>query len=274
MEDTTWEQRLQALTHLLTSPTTTPPLYSQFFISTQIPCYLKWDYPPILCTKDTKTFPSLLLRWGFSLFLKRASRLGCPETSWRSKCPYQQPPPLILAKGLEEAQWGDEQRREYVRKRLRRKKLVSNVNPFIPILVPNLLLFSLMLWNPFPDLDSWAMSCGIVARMCKPSFANFGINFEFVIILTFGTWITIVSPIPFHSLWPAYVSYKLECPGKWKDKKLWHPSIPSTKRWWRSIKCEQEILRPLNCTHKSQTNWTIMKAQRGYNVFFSYIAWS
>jgi hypothetical protein len=154
MEDTTWEQRLQALTHLLTSPTTTPPLYSQFFISTQIPCYLKWDYPPILCAKDTKTFPSLLLRWGFSLFLKRASRLGCPETSWRSKCPYQQPPPLILAKGLEEAQWGDEQRREYARKRLRRKKLVSNVNPFIPILVPNLLLFSLMLWNPFPDLDS------------------------------------------------------------------------------------------------------------------------
>ncbi|KAJ6925910.1 hypothetical protein NC651_010373 [Populus alba x Populus x berolinensis] len=145
MEDTTWEQRLQALTHLLTSPATTPPLYSQFFISTQIPCYLKWDYPPILCNKDTKTFPSLLLRWGFSLFLKRASRLGCPETSWRSKCPYQQPPPLILAKGLEEAQWGDEQRREYVRKRLRRKKL-------------------------------------------------------------------------------------LECPGKWKDKKLWYPSIPSTKK--------------------------------------------
>ncbi|KAB5560633.1 hypothetical protein DKX38_005590 [Salix brachista] len=154
MEDTTWEQRLQALTHLLTSPTTTPPLYSQFFISTQIPCYLKWDYPPILCAKDTKTFPSLLLRWGFSLFLKRTSRFGCPETSWRSKCPYQQPPPLILAKGLEEAQWGDEQRIEHVRKRLRRKKLVSNVNPFIPILVPNLLLFSLLLWNPFPDHDS------------------------------------------------------------------------------------------------------------------------
>lgn len=155
MEDATWEQRLQALTHVLTSPTTTPPLYSQLFISRQIPCYLNWEYPPILCTKGTRIFPSLHLRWGFSLFLKRASRLGLPETSWRSKCPYQQPPPLILAKGVEEAQWGDEQKREYFRKRIRRKKLLSNIHPSIPILVPNLFLFSLLLWNPFPDLESW-----------------------------------------------------------------------------------------------------------------------
>lgn len=166
MEDTTWEQRLQALTHILTSPTATPPIHSQFFISTQIPCYLNWDYPPILCDKDTTTFPSLNLRWGFSLFLKRVSRLGLPETSWRSKCPYQQPPPLILAKGVEEAQWGDEQRREYVRKRVRRKKLVCNVHPLIPVLIPNLLLFSLLLWNPFRDLDSWLIFCGFLICMC------------------------------------------------------------------------------------------------------------
>ncbi|XVF25753.1 hypothetical protein REPUB_Repub13aG0240800 [Reevesia pubescens] len=155
MEDTTWEQKLQALTHILTNPTTSPPLHSQFFISTQIPCYLNWDYPPILCKKpNNDTFPSLHLKWGFSLFLKRVSRLGLAETSWRSKCPYFQPPPLILAKGVEEAQWGDGQKREYVWKRLRRKRIVSGVHPLIPILIPDLLLFSLLLFNPFPLKDS------------------------------------------------------------------------------------------------------------------------
>lgn len=148
MEDTTWEQRLQASTHILTSPTTTPTLHSQFFIATQIPCYLKWDYPPILCSN-----PSLLKRWGFSFFLKRFFTMGLPQTSWRSKCPFQQPPPLILAKGVEEAQWGPEQRRAYVRKRLSRKRLGSNVNPLIPFLIPNILLLSLMIWNPFHYLD-------------------------------------------------------------------------------------------------------------------------
>ncbi|KAK9267354.1 hypothetical protein L1049_009779 [Liquidambar formosana] len=150
MEDTTWEQRLQALTHILTYPTTTPPLHSQLFVSTQIPCYLNWDYPPLLCKKS----PYLHLRWGFSLFLKRVSRFGLPETSWRSKCPYHQPPPLILAKGVEEAQWGDEQKREYVRKRLRRKRLTSDIHPLIPFLVPNFSLFALLLWNPFPLPES------------------------------------------------------------------------------------------------------------------------
>ncbi|OMO76372.1 hypothetical protein CCACVL1_15724 [Corchorus capsularis] len=156
MEDTTWEQKLHALTHILTSPTISPPLHSQFFISKQIPCYLNWDYPPILCNKpNSDTFPSLNLKWGISLFLKRVSTLGFPETSWRSKCPYHQPPPLILAKGVEEAGWSDDQRREYARKRLRRKPLYSDVHPFIPIFVPNLLLFSLLFVNPFPlDEDS------------------------------------------------------------------------------------------------------------------------
>lgn len=149
-EEITWEERLEAITHILTSPTNSPSLHSQLFISNQIPCYLNWDYPPVLCPKSSKTFPSLHLRWGVSLFLKRVSRFGFPETSWRSKCPYLQPPPLILAKGVEEAQWGEEQRRHYFRKRLRRKRLQTNVNPFIPILVPNLFLFSLLLWDPIP----------------------------------------------------------------------------------------------------------------------------
>ncbi|XP_021294914.1 uncharacterized protein LOC110424630 [Herrania umbratica] len=155
MDDTTWEQKLQALTHILTSPTPSPPLHSQFFISSQIPCYLNWDYPPVLCNKpNTDTFPSLHLKWGFSLFLKRVSTLGLPETSWRSKCPYHQPPPLILAKGVEEAKWDDGQKRVYVRQRLRRKLRGSDVQPWIPILIPDLLLFSLLLFNPFPLNDS------------------------------------------------------------------------------------------------------------------------
>ncbi|WCJ27089.1 hypothetical protein M5689_008863 [Euphorbia peplus] len=153
MEKTTWEERQIALTHILTSPTTTPPLYSQFFISTQIPSYFKWDYyPPILTFQNSGNSH---LNWGISLFLKRVSRMGFPQTSWRSKCPYQQPPPLILAKGVEEAEWADEKKREYVRKRMRRGRYGKNVNPLIPILIPNLLLLSLLLWNPFPHLESW-----------------------------------------------------------------------------------------------------------------------
>lgn len=146
--DTTWEQRLQAITHILIEPAAAarPPLYSQFFIAGYIPCYLRWDYPPILCRKGP---PFLDLRWGFSLFLGRLSRLGLPETSWRSKCPYLQPPPLVLARGVEPARWGAEERREYFRQRLRRRRLGNDVNPLIPLLVPNLLLFSLLLWDPF-----------------------------------------------------------------------------------------------------------------------------
>ncbi|XP_015942989.1 uncharacterized protein LOC107468250 [Arachis duranensis] len=149
MEDTTWEQRLQALTHIITSPTHEPGLHSQLLIATQIPCYLNWDYPPFLCLSD----PSLLNRWGFSLFLRRVFRTGPPQTSWRCKCPFQQPPPLILAEGVEEAQWGQQQRRLYARKRLSRKPLGRDVNPLIPILVPNVLLLSLVFWSPLRNPD-------------------------------------------------------------------------------------------------------------------------
>lgn len=146
MEETTWEQKLQALTHILTHPTTTPTLHSQLFISTQIPCYLNWNYPPLLCPKSS---PTLHLKWVFSLFLKRVSRLGLPPTSWRSKCPYQLPPPLVLAKGVDEANWSDEKKKiEYVRRRLRRKPLGIYIHPLIHILVPNLLLLSVFFWIP------------------------------------------------------------------------------------------------------------------------------
>lgn len=148
MEESTWEQRFHVLTHILTHPTTSPSLHSQILVSTQIPCYLTWDFPPFLCIRESKV--PLLLQWGFSLFFKRVSRLGFPETSWCCKCPFQQPPPLILAVGVDPAppQWGDEQRIEYFRKRMRRKRLCSTVPPVIPFIVPNMLLLLLLMWNP------------------------------------------------------------------------------------------------------------------------------
>ncbi|XP_058750281.1 uncharacterized protein LOC131623297 [Vicia villosa] len=148
MEDTTWSQKLHALTHILTTPTTTPSLHSQFFIATQIPCYLNWDYPPILCSN-----PSLLQKWELSFLLKRLTILGSPKTSWRSKCPYHHPPPLILAKGVEEAKWGNEERKSYARKRLYRKPLGRELNPFLAVVLPHVLLFSFVIWNPFSYLD-------------------------------------------------------------------------------------------------------------------------
>uniref|UniRef100_A0A7N0UY33 Transmembrane protein n=1 Tax=Kalanchoe fedtschenkoi TaxID=63787 RepID=A0A7N0UY33_KALFE len=146
MEEATWEQKLQALTHILTHHTTSPSLHSQLLFSSLIPCYAHSDYPPVLCSK-----PTLHLTWAFTHFLRRISP---PRTSWRCKCPYQQPPPLILAKGLEAASWEDEERRrEYVRMRTSRRPLRSKVNPMVPFLVPNLMLLSLLLWNPFPEYD-------------------------------------------------------------------------------------------------------------------------
>ncbi|KAL2341857.1 hypothetical protein Fmac_009797 [Flemingia macrophylla] len=143
MEESRWEQRLEALTHILTSPTNRPSLHSQWLIATQIPCYLNWDYPPFLC-HNTR----LLKTWVSTLFLKRLLGTSPPQTSWRSKCPFHQPPPLILARGLHEPHWGPQQRRDYVRNRFARS-LRRNVNPLVHILLPNLLLLSLMIWNPF-----------------------------------------------------------------------------------------------------------------------------
>ncbi|KAI4374130.1 hypothetical protein MLD38_012163 [Melastoma candidum] len=140
---------LHALTHLLTTPSTaTPDLHSQLLISTLLhPSALPSHYPPVLSSP-----PSRHLGHGLGLFLRRISPFRAPTTSWRSKCPYQQPPPAVLARGLEEARWGDEGRRAYFRARLRRKRLGSDLHPLVPFLIPNLLLFTLLLWDPvIPD---------------------------------------------------------------------------------------------------------------------------
>ncbi|KAI3947968.1 hypothetical protein MKW92_042350 [Papaver armeniacum] len=126
MEETNWEQRLHALTHLLTNPTIKPSLHSQLFISNQM-----------------QTAFHLYISDGVSLSSKRVLRLGPPLTSWRSQCPYQQPPPLILAKGL-----------EYFKKEVKRKRFSGwTINPLIPVLVPNLMLLSILFLKPFSDDD-------------------------------------------------------------------------------------------------------------------------
>lgn len=180
MENSTWEQKLNVLTHVLTYATTTPPLHSQYFVATQLPCYLNWDYPPLLCRHASAASQPLLLKWAFSQFLKRVSRFGLPHTSWRSKCPFQQPPPLVLAKGVDEARWGEEERRQYVWKRLRRKRLGSNVNPIIPILLPNLLLFLFLFWDPIPLDETWIIEIGVSCLI--------SVNFVILVWVLLLTW--------------------------------------------------------------------------------------
>ncbi|ERN15451.1 hypothetical protein AMTRI_Chr05g59250 [Amborella trichopoda] len=150
--ETTWEQRSNALTHILTLPTTQPSLSSQFFVSSCIPCFINWDYPPIFCNKPKNQCLSLHWKWAFSLFLRKLANLGLPQTSWRSKCPFTQPPPLVLAKGAEPPplKMGPEEKREIYRKILRRKRWVKKVPSIIPFLVPNLSLFLMLLYDPLP----------------------------------------------------------------------------------------------------------------------------
>ncbi|XP_072982381.1 uncharacterized protein [Typha latifolia] len=144
----TWEQRIHTLTHILIHQTTTPSFHSQLFVASQVPCFLNWDYPPFLCPSN-HSFPPPLLRWSFSLFLSRAVRLGQPITTWRSKCPFQQPPPLVLSSAVDPApqRWGPEERRAYFRKRLRRGRIGIRVPPLLILVVPNLALLSLLLWD-------------------------------------------------------------------------------------------------------------------------------
>ncbi|XWS19636.1 hypothetical protein CRYUN_Cryun31cG0032700 [Craigia yunnanensis] len=66
--------------HIITSPIKSLPLHSQFFVSTQIPCYLNWDFPPILCNKpNIDSFPSPEV-WILS-FPQKGHKIGSPETS-------------------------------------------------------------------------------------------------------------------------------------------------------------------------------------------------
>ncbi|CAL9120906.1 unnamed protein product [Musa textilis] len=187
-ETPTWEQRMHTLTHILTHPTTAPSLHSQLFVAAHVPCFLSWDYPPFLCRPAPLAagFPPPLLRWSLAIFLRRSSRLGLPASSWRAKCPFQQPPPLVLSSAVDPPppRWGPEERRESVRKRLRRGRIGVRVSPVLAFAVPNLALLSLLFWEPlWPTLRE-----GLPLRKSEQPFyldwamhsfsLNFFINFE------------------------------------------------------------------------------------------------
>ncbi|OAY63277.1 hypothetical protein ACMD2_04286 [Ananas comosus] len=124
----TWVERSVVLSHVLTHPTPTPCLHSQLLVASRVPCFLRWEYPPFLCSdSDSDSTGLLLLRWCVgSLFLPRAAALGLARSSWRCQCPFQQPPPLRLSAAVDPPpdRWTSAERRAYLRRlRLRRRRL-------------------------------------------------------------------------------------------------------------------------------------------------------
>ena len=115
----TWAQRAEALTHILTHPSHSPSLHSQLFLASRVPCPgSASSYPPFLCPGAS------LLRWALaSVFLPRAARLCLPPSSWRSRCPFQLPPPLVPSAAIEPApeRWGDAELAAYARRRRARR---------------------------------------------------------------------------------------------------------------------------------------------------------
>ncbi|KAJ3680123.1 hypothetical protein LUZ60_016401 [Juncus effusus] len=141
----TWPNRFETLTHVLTHQTLSPSLHSQHFVSLRAPCFLNWSYPPFLCPS-----PLPLFKFSFSLYLSRLSRLGLPHTTWRSLCPFQQPPPVIISSGVDPGpeRLGVEERREYARRRIRRKRWSGNeVGGVLLLIVPNIAALSLVVFN-------------------------------------------------------------------------------------------------------------------------------
>ncbi|KAL0919431.1 hypothetical protein M5K25_011525 [Dendrobium thyrsiflorum] len=142
----TWEDRIETLSHILTHPTKTPSLHSQLFVAARFPCFLRWDYPPFLCEAGA----SVILRWSSALFFRRVTGLERPTASWRSKCPFQHPPPMLLSCAEEPApaRWTPELLRERVRRRFRRGRLGLRVPPLLVVAVPNLVLLLLLFRDP------------------------------------------------------------------------------------------------------------------------------
>ncbi|XP_020598902.1 uncharacterized protein LOC110038405 [Phalaenopsis equestris] len=160
----TWEDRIETLTHLLIHPTKTPSLHSQLFVAARFPCFLRWDYPPFLCEPDAPE----TLRWSTALFLRRVTGFERPTASWRSKCPFQIPPPMVLSCAEEPApaRWEPEVLRERLRRRLRRGgmrrlrrgRLGLRVPPLLVVAVPNLVLLLFLFCDPnwAQRRDNWA----------------------------------------------------------------------------------------------------------------------
>lgn len=156
MEETGWEDRMRAVTHILTSPPSevaAPPLHSQVFLAAAAPCYARWDFPPFLCPRgEGGLLPATprLLSWSVAFFLSSLGRRRPYAASWRSKCPFQQPPPLVVSAAVEPAppRRSPEEMRAYFRRRLRRRRPGVELPALVAVVAPNMLLFSLLLWDP------------------------------------------------------------------------------------------------------------------------------
>ncbi|KAK3144488.1 hypothetical protein QOZ80_4AG0313710 [Eleusine coracana subsp. coracana] len=98
-----------------------PKTRTQLFLASRVPCpggTASYSYPPFLCPGAS------LLRWALSaVFLPRAARLGLPPSSWRSRCPFQLPPPLVPSAGIEPApeRWTEAELSAYARRRRARR---------------------------------------------------------------------------------------------------------------------------------------------------------
>ncbi|KAL5213989.1 hypothetical protein ABZP36_003141 [Zizania latifolia] len=139
----TWSQRTEALNHILTHPSYSPSLHSQLFLASRVPCPPPGStYPPFLCPGAG------ILRWALaSIFLPRVARLCLPPSSWRSRCPFQLPPPLVPSAAIEPApeRWSKAELQGYARRRrarrgpMRARPLPSVVGAVLTIM-PNVVI--------------------------------------------------------------------------------------------------------------------------------------
>ncbi|KAL6652537.1 hypothetical protein ACP70R_011462 [Stipagrostis hirtigluma subsp. patula] len=150
----TWAQRTEALTHILTHPSHAPSLHSQLFLASRVPCPppgATTSYPPFLCPGAS------LLRWALAaVFLPRAARLGLPPSSWRSRCPFQLPPPLVPSSAIEPApaRWGEDELRGYARRRRARRGPLTTRPPLsvagaVLTTVPNIVIIAVVIRELF-----------------------------------------------------------------------------------------------------------------------------
>ncbi|CAM0904205.1 unnamed protein product [Alopecurus aequalis] len=148
----TWAQRTEALTHILTDPSHSPSLHSQLFLASRVPCPPRGSsYPPFLCPGAS------LLRWAFtSVFLPRVARLSLPPSSWRSRCPFQLPSPLVPSTAIEPApeRWGEAELRGYAqRRRARRGPMKArppvSVAGVVLTTVPNIVIIAVIVRELF-----------------------------------------------------------------------------------------------------------------------------
>uniref|UniRef100_A0A0A9D8D6 Uncharacterized protein n=1 Tax=Arundo donax TaxID=35708 RepID=A0A0A9D8D6_ARUDO len=153
----TWAQRAEALTHVLTHPSHSPSLHSQLFLASRVPCppqgpgTATTSYPPFLCPGAS------LLRWALTaVFLPRSARLCLPPSSWRSRCPFQHPPPLVPSAGIEPApeRWGEAELRDYARRRRARRGPVRARPPLsvagvVLTTVPNIVIIAVIIRELF-----------------------------------------------------------------------------------------------------------------------------